>query len=297
MEGVRTWCLRGRVAKRRVLILLVGLAVAPWAMALSAGDPDSMGRHPEVVALRSEQSGLCSAVKIEARTLLTAAHCLIDARTGALWPAFRAGRRVSLDNAARQRTGAEAISAVISRIDLPPAYREGLERFAAYRRRRLAELSANASSLPAAKLEQGLRLRHHFAARYPDVALMRLQTTTPSIPVKPVAFTPLQAGTEVELVGFGCAEPGAAGKAYPAVRRVGRSQVIRVDRVSFYTQAGQRSADAPSLCPGDSGGPVLHQGQVVGIHTVVYGLNARHGARSNMAVNLSALADWSAWPP
>jgi S1-C subfamily serine protease len=80
------------------------------------------------------------------------------------------------------------------------------------------------------------------------------------------------------------------------VRRSGRSRVIRVDAVNFYTDAGQRAAHAPSLCPGDSGGPVLHQGRVVGVHTVVFGLNRRHGARSNMAVNLAPLADWSAWP-
>jgi hypothetical protein len=35
---------------------------------------------------------------------------------------------------------------------------------------------------------------------------------------------------------------------------------------------------------------------VVGVHTVVYGQDRRHGARSNMAVNLSTLSNWAAWP-
>ncbi len=304
---ILTW-VTGRVPSGlllgRLLGLILGPLVTPWAFALSGGQPDSAQQHPEVVTLRGAGMAGCSAVKIGTHTLLTAAHCVVDAGSGELWPAFQPGGSVRLNNAYRQETEADALTVVIADTRLPEAYQQGLAKFVEYRRQRLAELSEGASALPAVTLERGLRMRHHFAARHPDVALLRLRTATPSIPARAVDFTPLRAGAEVELVGFGCAALGrsstgsnpGSNPGFPAVRRSGWSIVIRVDAVNFYTQAGQLSAQAPSLCPGDSGGPVLHQGRVVGVHSVVYGLNARHGARSNMAVNLAPLADWTAWP-
>jgi hypothetical protein len=136
-------------------------------------------------------------------------------------------------------------------------------------------------------------MRHHFAARYPDVGLVRLRTATPDIPTLPLQAKTPKADAEVVLIGYGCGAPGA--KSLQPVRRAwGKTQVIRADGINFYTMGGQMREDAPSLCPGSSGGPVLHQGWVIGVNTVVYGLNDRHGARSNMAVNLDPLADWLA---
>jgi len=272
------------------------LLVAGIALALSGGREDSEQQHPAVLSLRADQGFICSAVKIGPRTLITAAHCVVDAGSGELMPAFRPGAGISLDNAPRQLSDKGAMRVVVDATRLSDAYREGLAKLADYRRRRLAELSSMASALPAEQLEQGLRMRYHFAERYPDIALIRLRTATPEIPVAEVDFRPLAAGAQVELVGFGCADPHRAGNRSSAERRSGWTRVIRVDAVNFYTEAGQKSRQAPSLCPGDSGGPVLYQGRVVGVHSVVYGLNARHGARSNMAVNLAPLASWDAWP-
>lgn len=272
------------------------LLLAPPVFALSGGDLDSEQRHPEVLALRAEQGFICTAVKIGSRTLLTAAHCVVDARSGELMPAFRPDAEISLDNAPQQPSAASAMTAIVDQTLLPDAYREGLAKLADYRRRRLAELARHDSALPVEQLEQGLSMRYHFAERYPDVALIQLQTPTPEIPVRSVDFTPLTAGVEVELVGFGCHQLRRVGNSSAAERRSGWSRVIRVDAVNFFTEAGQRMQRAPSLCPGDSGGPVLYQGRVVGIHSVVYGLHAQHGARSNMAVSLTPLADWAAWP-
>jgi Trypsin len=71
--------------------------------------------------------------------------------------------------------------------------------------------------------------------------------------------------------------------------------VIRADAVNFYTFAADLRPGSPTTCPGDSGGPVLKDGQVVGVHGSVYGLSARDAARSNMSVNLHPLAGWDAW--
>ncbi|MBK5937777.1 trypsin-like serine protease [Halochromatium roseum] len=286
--------------RRRLRLARFGLGpwllIASTALALSGGSEDSVQRHPEVLSLRADQRFICSAVKIGPQTLLTAAHCVVNARSGELMSAFRHAAEISLDNAPQQLSDKGAMIAVVDDILLPDAYREGLAKLVDYRRQRLAELSSMASALPTEQLEQGLRMRYHFAERYPDIALIRLRTATPEIPVAEVDFTPLAAGAEVELVGFGCADLRRVGNRAAAARRSGWTRVIRVDAVNFYTEAGQKSEQAPSLCPGDSGGPVLYQGRVVGIHSVVYGLNARHGARSNMAVNLAPLAGWEAWP-
>ncbi len=293
--------LQGRTRASCLARILISASLLPasCAFAISGGTLDSEQRHPAVLHLRVDQEALCSAVKIGRHTLLTAAHCVVDAQNGELKSAFRAGAQISLDNRTQQPHADGAITAVVDETLLPDAYRLGLTKLADYRRRRLAELKSQTSALPADLIEQGLRMRYHFAERYPDVALIRLGTATPEIPPIPVDFTPLQAGAEVELVGFGCsqlAQLGQFGERLSAERRSGWSRVIRVDVVNFYTEAGRRSAQAPSLCPGDSGGPVLYKGRVVGVHSVVYGLNARHGARSNMAVNLAPLADWEAWP-
>jgi len=202
-----------------------------------------------------------------------------------------------LDNSARQTGPDTAIQVLVHDTVLPAAYEAGLEKFVGYREQQLQAWGGNPPSLDKGKLERGLRLRHHFAARYPDVALVQLRTDTPTIPVQTVDFTPLGKNADVTLVGFGCSGPRHSRDGRSAVRRAGRTRVIRVDAINFYTQGGQRSPGAPSLCPGDSGGPVLGKGGVVGIHTVVYGLSPRHGARSNMAVRLAPLADWDAWPP
>jgi hypothetical protein len=250
-----------------------------------------------VLALQSADTRLCTAVKIGERMLMTAAHCVVNSETGRLKPSFRPGGELTLTQHQQQAKDKQRIEAVIARTHLPEAYQQGLARFRAYRKTRLAQLQQENTGLPQRTLERGLRMRHHFPERYPDIALLTLTSGLPEIPSLGVNLQPLLAGDEVTLVGFGCALGSTGLKpARGMQRRWGRSRVIRVDALNFYTEAGQRRDGAPSLCPGDSGGPVLRDGLVVGLHTVVYGLNARQGARSNMAVNLAPLADWKAWP-
>ncbi len=102
----------------------------------------------------------------------------------------------------------------------------------------------------------------------------------------------------VTLVGYGCAHLADRQDEQQRQpfghRRWARTQVIRVDAVNFYSYAEHLRADAPSLCPGDSGGPVLRDGKVVGVHGTVYGIGSAGGAHSNMSVNLHALRTWDA---
>jgi hypothetical protein len=75
-------------------------------------------------------------------------------------------------------------------------------------------------------------------------------------------------------------------------RRWAESQVTRVDVINFHSYARRVRADAPTLCPGDSGGPVMYKGKVVGVHGAAFGLDTGGGARSNMAANLMELKRW-----
>lgn len=294
--------------QRHIAAICLMLATRP-GLALYQGTPDREARYSAVVSLATEPQGrlLCSATKIGAHRLLTAAHCVVDPQSGELRAAFEPGGQLLLNNAPVQvgsapvgpaTPDANAYQVVVADTQLAPAYAQGLQAFRDYKAQRLTALQdqrPHASAVPelsaAQALQKYLRLRYHFAARYPDVALVRLRTATPEIPTRPVRPLAPAPGTEVILVGFGCASPGAK-TATPMQRRWGATQVIRSDAVNFYSQAGQRQDGAPSLCPGNSGGPVIYQHQIIGVNSVVYGLNVRQGARSNMAVNLAPLADW-----
>ncbi len=105
-----------------------------------------------------------------------------------------------------------------------------------------------------------------------DVVFINVKEETPAIPVIPVHFDELEMGTEVAMVGAGCTrsvEPGGSGK-----MRYALTKLIAADNLthehSLYKDIfeitgqsnwitsgyGKNSVHA-SLCPGDSGGPLL----------------------------------------
>jgi hypothetical protein len=105
-----------------------------------------------------------------------------------------------------------------------------------------------------------------------DVVFINVREETPAIPVIPVHFDELSTGTEVAMVGGGCTrsvEPGGRGK-----MRYALTNLISADHLthehSLYRDiweiTGQSNWITPgydldrnnaSLCPGDSGGPLL----------------------------------------
>lgn len=281
------------------MMMFIGLIVALMstpAWGLHQGHADLNADYPAVVRIQTADQGFCTATKIAARWLLTAAHCVVDNQSARLAERFQSGESLRFSTAPQGQVGQEKQRLTIEQTHLAPAYRQGLERWRAYRQQQLQQdrdllIAAIPGASKAEALRQRLGLRHHFASRYPDLALIQLREERPAIPMQPIDFTPLPAGAEVTLVGFGCARPGAQKRA-SVWRGWGTTQVIRVDEINFYTKGGQQAPEFPSLCPGNSGGPVLYQGRVVGVNVVVFGLNARLGARSNMAVNLATQAPW-----
>lgn len=116
-----------------------------------------------------------------------------------------------------------------------------------------------------------------------DVALIGVTDETP-IPVSPVHFQELNLGDDVVMVGAGCTrsvEPGGPGKMrYAWTKIISPNELIHehslyreiseVTGQSDWITAGfGKSRDNASLCPGDSGGPLLiksgNEYKIVGI--------------------------------
>jgi hypothetical protein len=279
------------------LILLPG----PVALALSGGTPDTGGRFPAVVVLVAGPRSQCSGTKIGPRRLLTAAHCVVDTGTGELRPAYRPGGRLRIGNAPVPAAAGDLHPVQVRRTHLAPAFSDGLQRFLAFKRKRIAAFREQFQGTELLRRIMEMEATHHFTARYPDAAVIDLDTATPDIPSLPVDQRPLTREAPVTLVGYGCAsidQRASENAAHPfGVRRWAETAVIRVDPVNFFSYARYLRDGAPSLCPGDSGGPVLRDGKVVGVHGTVYGIGGlagEQGGHSNMSVSLPALKDWAA---
>jgi hypothetical protein len=282
-----------------LLTLLLGTRSDPVS-ALIGGEPDSQARFGSTVALKIAPDRRCTATKIGPRGFLTAAHCVVDIPTGALTPAARPGGRIALSNLAEPAADSDYRTLRVAETRVADAFASALGRLHAYQESRIADFRARYAGEDLTRRVRRIYAESNLGPRFPDLAIVRVADDTPEIPAAPVDLRALARATDVILVGYGCERVSdlAAGRrgTAPLRRTWGRSQVIRVDAVNFYTFAGDLRPGTPALCPGDSGGPVLANGRVVGVHGTVYGLSPRDTARSNMSVNLNPLAGWDAWP-
>lgn len=107
-----------------------------------------------------------------------------------------------------------------------------------------------------------------------DVVFINVNEETPAIPVIPVHFDELAIGTEVAMVGGGCTrsvEPGGRSKMrYAITNLISPDHLIHEHSLyrNIWEITGQSNWVTPgygkdrtnaSLCPGDSGGPLLTQ--------------------------------------
>ena len=238
----------------------------------------------------------CTATKIAPRRFLTAAHCVANTAQGTVDQAFAPGSTILVSNALAPTGRADFVRLRVARAHLPPAFEQALKRLHAYQEKLIRQYRQSHSG---AELERRIRhvaTQNHLTARVPDLAIVEVREHSANIPLAGIDFAALAADEAVRLVGYGCErfdQRDGRSNAVPLRRRKwGETRVIRVDPVNFYTFAQRMRAGAPSLCPGDSGGPVMRAGKVVGVHGTVYGLARTHGARSNMSVNLQAMQAW-----
>lgn len=246
-----------------------------------------------MVALTLGEVPHCSATKIGPDAFLTAAHCVTNMRDGVLDDAFQPGRRIFVSNRAEPLTRADFIGLTVDQTYLHPRYRDALQRFFAYKEEKIRAYRARDAGEDLARRIRLIEASHHFTERFPDVAILSVREPTDAIPILEVDCEQLNPGDAVQLVGYGYAslkDIALSRKTNPfGQRHWGTTQVIRVDPVNFYTYGGLMRAGEPSLSPGDSGGPVLRSGRVVGVNGTVYGLSQLDAARSNMSVNLHGL--------
>ncbi|MGB5735676.1 MAG: trypsin-like serine protease, partial [Thiohalocapsa sp.] len=286
---------RGRVVRGAVLWLLLG---ATAAEGLEGGQTDTEARFAAVVVLVGGPVDQCSATKIAARQFLTAGHCVVDTSSGELRPAFRANGTIKISGSVAPETEADFSKATVTNTLLAPAFKDGLERFISFKRKRIAAFTEQFAGTELLRRITEMEAKHHFTLRFPDAAVVEIDRDTAGIPVATIDAASLQAGDAVTLVGYGCAQLAHRREEHRSLpfgrRRWGHSQVIRVDAVNFYSYAAQLRTGTPSLCPGDSGGPVFHDGKVAGVHSTVFGISTAGGAHSNMSVNLYSLRDWEA---
>ncbi len=282
--------MRNSLRKLRLLWALCSLCPLS-AVALLGGQTDTLDGFSAVVALTPGEKPHCSATKIGAHAFLTAAHCVT--RAGNLDDAFQPGRQIFVSNQVEPRMPADFTGLTITHVQLHPSYRDALNRFSSYREQQIQDYRKRYAGDDLARRIRLLEVSPHFTSRFPDVAILFVREPTDAIPAVEVDCTPLHQDDAVQIVGYGddsLKNIKQVRKTSPFGRRHwGDTQVIRVDPVNFYTYGGLMRPGEASLSPGDSGGPVLRSGRVVGVNGSVYGLSHLDAARSNMSVNLSGL--------
>ena len=97
-----------------------------------------------------------------------------------------------------------------------------------------------------------------------DIAIVRLQRPVSGVVPTQLSFDPPLPGTTVTLVGYGI--PGDSG--LPGFKRTGQARLSQVDTYVFLHS---REPARPTICSGDSGGPVLVDGaggeRVIGVNS------------------------------
>ncbi len=265
-------------------------------MALIDATLDDARRYQAVVVIVGGASRRCTATKIASQRFLTAAHCVVNTSQGTIDTTFTPGSKIRVSNVVAPAGPADFVWLHVEQVHLPPEFVQALKALHEYQGKLIGQYRETYSGAELERRVRHVESQNHITSRIPDLAIVEVRDRTAKIPMARIDFNPLAANEPVHLVGYGCEgfdkRKNNADGSRMGRRNWGETRVIRVDPVNFYTFAHRMRPGAPSLCPGDSGGPVMRGGRVVGVHGTVYGLAHNHGARSNMSVNLLTMQTW-----
>lgn len=220
--------------------------------------------------------GYCSAVKISERKILTAAHCLHTNLSYEIKPVMRGNGSIVL----RSSSGITSDYQVVSYRE-HPTYRVNREK----------------------SLETGMPMRkNHY-----DVAIIEVDREIENSTIGTINLDEVPERADLILTGQGCEvnngevvfrkrfsygdtkklNPGTGMRAFIA------RNVTDISPLSFYIfTLGAFYTHQVSLCPGDSGGPVLYNGDIVAINSgILYGKDKVYG-KLHFHTNLSYIRSW-----
>jgi V8-like Glu-specific endopeptidase len=276
--------------------LVAGMLTSNPGFALIDAKLDDALRYQAVVILVAGGSRRCTVTKIAPRRFLTAGHCVTNTSRGTIDETFAPGRSIRISNALAPDSATDFLQLHVDMVHLPAEFERALKRLYAYQQKLIAQYRETYSGAELERRVRHVESQNHFTAQVPDLAIVTVRQRSPEIPQANIDFAPLAKNEPVHLVGYGCERfnnnKHSTSTHTLSRRKWGETQVIRVDAINFYTFAHLMRPGAPSLCPGDSGGPVMRNGKIVGVHGTVYGITRTHGARSNMSANLRSVQPW-----
>jgi hypothetical protein len=164
--------------------------------------------------------GSCTAVKIGPKLFLTAAHCAMDPRSG-----LRVNELLDIEY--RSLSSQKNHRPRVTSIDVFPGY------------------------------VHDARGTEEYLSNF-DIAVFRVDQTTPGFDVSPVSFEPIQVNDRVILAGYGCEvdRHDRTWDQYGVLKTV-ENRVSRLFSGVFTTPRTDDSNDPARLCSGDSGGPTF----------------------------------------